>query len=56
MIKSFDCVEMKNKAGKKISKKLSRMTPAKQLAYWRGRHKKLVVLQRRLKKTISSKA
>ena len=49
MIKTFDCVQMKHSAGKKISQKLSKMTPAQQLLYWQNRHRELVGLQKQLK-------
>ena len=54
MIKSFDCVAMKHKAGAKISRRLSRMSPAQQLIYWQERHEKLIDLQENLRKTKSS--
>lgn len=50
MVKTFDCVQMKHSAGKKISKKLSRMTTVQQLSYWQDRHVKLVELQEKLRK------
>ena len=50
MIKSFDCVEMKHKAGRKISQKLSKMSVAQQVVYWREKHKELVALQGKMKK------
>ncbi len=50
MIKTFDCVEMKHKAGRKIAKKLSHMTMTQQLKYWQGRHKNLMALKEKLSK------
>ena len=50
MIKTFDCVEMKHKAGRKIAKKLSQMTIVQQLKYWQERHKNLMVLKEKLSK------
>ena len=49
MIKIFDCVEMKHKAGRKIAQKLSKMSSSQQLAYWKARHQELVDLQIKLK-------
>ena len=54
MIKTFDCVEMKHKAGVKISKKLSKMTSSQQLAYWQDRHQKLITLQEQTRKNASA--
>ena len=50
MIKTFDCVQMKDRAGKIISKKLSKMTTTQQLSYWQNRHKQLAALQDELRK------
>ena len=50
MIKTFDCVQMKDRAGKKISQKLSKMTTTQQLSYWENRHSKLAALQEQLRK------
>ena len=55
MIKSFDCVEMKHKAGRKISAKLSKMSATQQLGYWREKHKALVDLQEKAIKQKSSR-
>jgi hypothetical protein len=35
----FDCVEMKHRAARIISRKLSKMTHEEELAYWRGKTK-----------------
>jgi len=35
LTEKFDCVEMKHKAAKIISQKLSKMTREEELAYWR---------------------
>ena len=50
MIRTFDCVQMKDKAGKKISQKLSKMTKTQQVSYWQNRHRQLVALQEQLRK------
>ena len=50
MIKTFDCVEMKHKAGRKIAKKLANLTMAQQLKYWQERHKNLKALKEKLSK------
>ena len=50
MIKTFDCVQMKHRAGKKISQKLSKMTPTQQLSYWQSRHLGLATLQEQLRR------
>ncbi len=42
MNKPFDCVEMKHKAGKVISRKLSRMTQQQQLKFWQAKHENLL--------------
>ncbi len=34
LTENFDCVEMKHKAAKIISQKLSKMTREEELAYW----------------------
>ena len=56
MIKFFDCVEMKHKAGRKIAQKLSKMSSSQQVTYWQGRHKELIELQEKLKGHIPRKA
>jgi hypothetical protein len=35
----FDCVEMKHRAARIISRKISKMTREEELAYWRGKTK-----------------
>ena len=35
----FDCVEMKHRAARIISRKLSKMTREEELAYWRDKTK-----------------
>ncbi|MBF0490849.1 MAG: hypothetical protein HQL15_09625 [Candidatus Omnitrophica bacterium] len=55
MIKSFDCVDMKHKAGRKIAQKLAKKTSQQQLDYWNNRHQELVELQVALKKNKSSR-
>ncbi len=50
MIKTFDCVQMKDRAGKKISQKLSKMTTTQQLSYWQNRHRQLATLQEQLRR------
>ena len=45
MNKSFDCVEMKHKAGRIISRKLSKMTQQQQLKFWQAKHEDLLKLK-----------
>ena len=45
MNKHFDCVDMKHKAGRVISKKLGKMTLQQQLDYWRNKHDELLLLK-----------
>lgn len=40
MNKKFDCVEMKHKAARKISRRLSKMTREEELQYWHQKIKK----------------
>ena len=45
MIKHFDCVEMKHKASRTISKRIAKMTPQQQLKYWQKKHNELLELK-----------
>jgi hypothetical protein len=40
--KEFDCVEMKHKAAKDITEKISVLSPADELAFWERSNKELI--------------
>ncbi len=50
MIKSFDCVDMKQKAGKVLSKKLNKMSVQDQLKFWQEKHNNLLVKKNSFKR------
>ena len=46
MIKVFDCVKVKQKAGKILSKKLNKMSVQEQLKFWQKKHDDLSLLKK----------